>query len=272
MKVKDKVFLIITLIITLILTGCGNSWNNKIQASDFKLKDDYIIGKLKNVTDKAYDLKITFSLKSGSIEEDEICHELIKPKQTLNIECISTEHEGYKVKIKDIKLDERKIKKLKSGEIDIDTFEYYFTNIYKEHLINITGIGGTENIKDWPYISEIEYNEAKDTIKISGRITENLGTDNLNYFAYTEEFDTTTGDITDFAAFIRTNDEEFLSSILTKIAFMKSFNKYKSNSIDLLSALKHESIGLDRCLKVGTQWCVSSSIDDTLNSYFISEQ
>ena len=42
-------------------------------------------------------MKIIFTLKSGNLSEEEVCYELIKPKETIDIKCIATEYEEYEV-------------------------------------------------------------------------------------------------------------------------------------------------------------------------------
>lgn len=267
-----KVYLIGIAITLLLLTGCGNTWKSKIQASNFKIEDDHIVGKLKNTTEKAYDMKIIFTLKSGNLSEEEVCYELIKPKETIDIKCIATEYEEYKVKIKNIELTERNARKLKPGKIRNNELEYYFTDIYNEHLLNIASMASETDDSEYPYISKSEYNEDDNIIKIEGKMVEDVGENSINYFSYTEEFNTITNQLMEFHAFIRTDDDDYLSSMQTKIALMKSFNKYGSNSIEIHRALMREDIGLDRCLEIKNEWCVSSKISDGSYMYFISKE
>ena len=266
---KKKYLLILALFsILFLITGCGNSWKSNFEISKLKLDDDYIVGKIKNKTDKAFDLEITFDLKSGSLVDNKKCNLVIKPKETKDLDCLATDYDDYDVSISNIDFKEKKIPDLNNGKIDEDTFEYHFDKIYDNHTYNFISFTLVDDIFEdkYPYLDTIEYDEENKKIKISGSIMSNT-----NYMSYTEEFNTITNKLENMSFMIRTDDEEFKSELLTKISLMRSLDI--SNSVEMLKAL-NDDIPEGKCYKVGYNWCVSSDIDKETGYYFyfIDEQ
>ena len=266
---KNKLFVGLLVFVTLfMLTGCGNSWKSKFEVSKIKIKDDYIIGKIRNKTDLAYDLKITFVLKSGSLIDNETCNLIIKPEETKDLDCLAMNHDDYDVNISNIEFTEKKIPKLSNGKINSDAFKYHFDKIYESHTYNFVSFTlVNDDFEDkYPYLDTIEYDEENNKIKITGSIMSNT-----DYMSFIETFNTKTNKLDNISFLIRTTDEELKSQLLTKISAMQSFGY--GNSIEMLTALKYD-IPEGKCYKVGYEWCVSSNIDKGTGYYFynIDEQ
>lgn len=264
--------MIIILICVLCLCGCGNSWKSKFQVSSLKIENNYIVGKIKNLTNKAYDLTIRFSLKSGTLEEGEICYKLIRPNETINLECLAMDYDNYDVKIKDIEFDEIDIPKLESGEISEDVLKYYFEDINDSHGLNFISFNTDISEGKYPYISKIIYDESQNKIEISGKIEKGN-----NFVSYYETYNSSSEKLTSLMIFIKSDSDEFSSEVLTKVSLMRSLNLNFQNSISMLNALTRTDIEDGYCIKVGTNWCVTNSLSDTnnqylLDAYFIHEQ
>lgn len=267
---KNKYIKTVLLIIILLISGCGNSWKSKFQVSNLKIDDDYIVGKIKNTTDKAYNLNIIFNLKSGSLTEKDNCHMIIKPHETKKIDCISMDHDGYKISVSNIEFKEKEIPELINGTINKETLEYHFEKIYETHRYNFTSFSliSDEEQKEYPFIDTIKYDEQDNTIEISGKFTN----DN-EYFNYREKYDTKTDELKYLLFYIKTTDEELRNSLLTKVSLMKSFRDV--NSLSINKALHRDDVSEDKCILIGGKWCVSSSVLDKeagIISYHIYNQ
>lgn len=256
-----KKFLLITLIL-LCVCGCGkDSWENKIQVSTLKFEDNHIIGKIKNLTDKAYELDITFEVKSGSLVDDEFCYETIKPNETIDFECLTYNvDETYTFKIKDIKLEEFEIPELKAGKLDYETFEYHFEDIEEQHRLNF--ISFTLDIEDseYPYIEEIDY--LHDKLEIYSEIQQD---ENLAHFY--ETYNSNTDELESLRLII-SGDDDFLNETLTDVSLMQSISNSSGESLSVNRALLRKDIESGYCVKI-YDWCISTDYSNDFVKSFI---
>ncbi len=262
MKKSIKILFIIPIMV-LCLCGCSKGWKKSVQISSLKYEDNYIKGRMKNLTDKAYDLTITFKVKSGSLIEKKYCYELLKPKDTIDLECIVYDiDDTYKIEIEDVEFNEIEIPKLTTGKIDVETLKYHFADIYKEHTLNFTSFTIDINDKNYPYIDEIEYKN--DEIEINGKITK--GTNSLYYY---ETFDTKKDQLKYLNVFVYSKDEDFINAIITKLSLMRSIFTSSNDVFSIMQVLQRKDIDYGYCIKVGN-WCIGtdySSSDDSFISF-----
>ncbi len=260
--------ILVVALCTFLLCGCGkkeDDWKKTIQLSTLEIKNDYIVGQIKNLKDKAYKLTLTIELKSGSLTEEKTCYETIKPNETRNLKCILASNkinDTYTAEIKTIEITEKEIPELKEGKIDRDTLEYHFEEIFDAHTLNFVSLALLMDSMQYPFIDEIEYE--KDKIVLSGSFTQEN-----NFFSYVETFNTNTSKLS--SAYFYTsvnNDEKFTDSLLTKISLMPSINLNTGDSITINRTLKRTDIKEGYCINAGS-WCISTRTDDTLNSYLI---
>lgn len=257
---------IMLLIICICLCGCSNGWKNKIQISTLKYEDEYIVGKMKNITDKAYDVVINFKLKSGSLEETERCYETIKPKETINLKCLMYgKDETYSFKIDSIELNEIIIPELKEGNINEETFEYHFEEIYDLHTLSFSSLSIEFDTSKYPYAEEIKYDDNKLEIKTE------FNTDS-NYSANIHTtYNTETNELESIYGFINyNNDEEFLEKVILNISLMRFFGGYLGEkSSKIRNALQDFDLEVDHCWVVD-KWCIMPKKDAYLYSFYIS--
>ena len=214
MNKKIIKFIICMLIFPFILCGCSKKWEKSVQISSLKYEDDYIKGRMKNLTNNAYKATITFEVKSGSLTEKKYCYELLRPKDTVNLECLAYGMDDtYKIKIENVELDNYTIPNLSEGEIDIETLKYYFQNIYDAHNLNFISFTTDIDEMNYPYIDEIEYE--KDRIIIHGTISKN--NDSISYY---ETYNIETQELDNLYVLLYTKDDSFTSTIITKLSLM----------------------------------------------------
>lgn len=254
-----KLFIII--IVLLCVSGCKKEWEKNVQISELKYEDNYIVGRMKNLTDKAYNVTITFKVKSGSLVDSKYCYELLRPNDIIDLECLAYNiDETYEIEIEDIKFEEVKIPQLEIGIINEETLEYHFEDIYKAHELNFISFTANIDEENYPYIEGINYNGNE--INIKGNIS-----NGENILSYTETYDVKSGDLTSLFIFIL-SDEEFLNTVTTKISLMQSITRSSSESISILKTLKRTDIEVDYCVKVGT-WCINTGFsgNGTIKTY-----
>lgn len=258
MKKNIKILFIIPIII-LCICGCSKGWEKSVQISSLKYKDGYIKGRMKNLTDNAYDLTIIFKVKSGSLVEKKYCYELLKPNDTIDLECLANDiDDTYKIEVENISLKRRKIPKLTVGKIDTDTLKYHYEDIYEEHRLNYISFVVDIDDKEYPYIDEIEYKN--DEIEIKGKITE--GT---NSFYYYETFDAKKEQLKYLNVLIFSDDEDFINTIITKLSLMPSISTSSNDSISIARVLKRKNIDSGYCIRVGI-WCIGTDYSNGDNS------
>ena len=187
-----------------MLTGCGHSWDRTFAVSEIKLEDDYIVGEIRNKTDLAYDVRLKFKLINGTITDEDTCSFIMRPHQTRKIHCASTNHENYEAELSDIKFKEIDIPKLKDGEIDASVVEYYFEDIYNEHIYNVIGFTFLDSSfsKEYPYINNAEY--SKDDAELL--LTTIFSNSDSNTYYISEKFNVNNKKMEYVSVMIFTND------------------------------------------------------------------
>lgn len=262
-----RLFLFISCVsIVFILNGC-NVWKNKIEVSKLKIDDGYIIGKVRNVTNKAYDTTLIFELKSGSLKIEEKCYETFKPNKTKDLECILDENvdDSYNVKLKNIELEEITIPKLNEGKIDDNTLKYHFEDIYSLHTLNFLNFNASDVEEKYPFIENIEYKGNE--IRIESKLTQNE-----NFASFVTEYNAINSDLEYLFFAINSDcDEEFVNQIFSGVSRMHPFSPLYS--IDIEKALQRTDIPSDECVLIN-EWCISPTYNhnDLLNSFSIHKQ
>ena len=261
---KTKILSILCIGFVILMTGCNN-WKYKFALSDLKVKDDYIVGKIKNKTDTAYDLVIKVALKNGSLVEEKTCKMILKPNEVKDIKCLASGYEEYNVNVSKIEYQQKKISTLKNGEIDKEILEYYFEDIYEQHTTNFISfiLLNDDFNKAYPYIDKIKYEEQKEIIKITGAMG------NLDCIvSYGEEYNASKQKLNSAYILIKTKDNKLREDIISNFSLFSSFGY--ENASEIRSVLNAEESGLEKCYKVGSDWCVSSKIEKENNYYFYS--
>lgn len=247
--------IIVIILFCVCLCGCSKNWKSNVQISSLKYDDDYIIGKMKNLTNKAYNVKIIFKTKSGSFDDNEYCYELLRPKETIDLECLVYGlDDTYNIEVENVELEEFEIPELTYGKIDIDTLEYHFKDIYYAHTLNFVSFK-IDIDNNYPYIDEIEYSD--DKIEIKGTIE-----NDENQVFYYEDFDAKDEQLTHLYAFIKSDDEDFISKIITKFSLMDSISSTSSDSISIGQILKRKDIAEGYCIKAGN-WCIGTDYSES---------
>lgn len=248
---KKRILLVV--IILIFMTGCSKPWENKVQVSKLKIKEESIVGKIKNLTDKAYYLTINVILTSGSFKEKKECYEFLKPNETINMNCYVEGFEDYDVEIDGIKFEEKEIPDLDNGVISQDALEYHFKDIVNDHVVNFASFITIEAEKDWPFINKVNYHKNENQIEIFSKIKVNSNDVNIVEF-----YDSETSEFLSCMVLFESYDEEFKSTILTKVSSMTRFNDV--SSIDLLSFLESTKTSDEKCLNLDNKWCISNSL------------
>lgn len=256
MKKVLKIFLFIVLV--LLICGCDNKeeekWKDVFQVSELKFDGNYIVGKVKNTKDKAYDITIYFELQSGSLIEEEFDSEVIKPNEIIDIKTLVYGYDdSYDIKLKKIEYKEKEIPKLDYDNIDIETLKYYFEDIYDKHL-SITSfrwdLQFDEDLNYYPYIDEIKYQSYDDTINIKYSY---FDSETLFQIYISDSYSTKDEELQTVYININHFDETLLSKIQSSIirgvtddySYNSSYNYYLN-----------EEVELGKCWVVN-DWCIS---------------
>lgn len=259
MKSIKNLFIIL---IMLLCCSCTKSWQRSIQISSLKYEDDYIEGRLKNLTNKAYNVIIKFKVKSGTLQDNQYCFELLRPKDTINLKCLAFNmNETYKIEVETIELEEIEIPELKTGIIDEKTLEYYFEDIYDAHRLNFISFSTDINDKNYPYIGQIKY-ENKEII-INGIITKDS-----NKFSYQETFNTENGKLTTLFGIMHSNEDDFTNEIIHGLSSMSSIVSSYVYSSSIESILKRTDIDEGYCVNM-FDWCIGAHYSNIGSSKYI---
>ncbi|HIU40272.1 MAG TPA: hypothetical protein IAB68_03135 [Candidatus Aphodocola excrementigallinarum] len=259
---KKIIYIVLLAYLTLCLSGCS-SWKSKIKVSELTIDDGYVVGKVKNVSNQAYDATLEFELKSGTLKLEETCYDTFKPNETKNIKCIILEDvdDTYNVKLKNIELKEKNIPTLKEGTISNNTLEYHFEEIYDKHTLNFLSISSDYDGNSYPYIDSAEYEEDSLTIKYEIYSLNNTA-------SFTEVYDTNTNELNSFYFTIYGDlDEDFVDDIIASVSIMNSFRNTVTSSTSMLKALSEKDVDPSKCILVDN-WCVSPSYEEPM--YFFS--
>lgn len=261
-----RLFLFIaSFIMLVILSGCNN-WKSSIDVSTLKIEDDYIVGKIKNTTNNAYDAIMTFELKSGSLTIEQECSEIFKPNEIKDIKCLLLDDvdDSYKVELKNVELKNKEIPNLSEGKINMDALEYHFEEIYNLHTLNFVSFNLIDNIEEnYPYIEEIEYKNNE--IIIKSKITQGE-----NCVDFTGTYSTLDNEMERLSfGMLSSTDEEFIEQILSDVAKMSSIRENGGyNSISIKNTLLRKDIGKAECIKYGNI-CISAEYSEFINFYSI---
>lgn len=268
---KKRIILSFIIAIAIIsITGCGSKkdeWEKMFQVSELEYEEDYIVGDIKNLTDKYYDIKIIIESKNGSIKDDNYCYETIKPNEKREFKCLATKlNENYSNKIKDITFEELEIpdKTTKNGStISIDELKYYYEKVYDAHTLSMTGFSFNRDVdnNDYPYIKEITY--SGDEIKIYYPIYYNN-----SLITTTSIYEVRTGNLKDFFVIMDDSDKELQTKVETKISILYYFTDNHFNTIKIGQAIK-EPVEDGKCYKVDN-WCFSKYVSNGIVSYVAS--
>ena len=165
-KNKLHIFLLL-LLLSICLVGCGNDgWKSKVELSNLKIEDNYVVGKMKNKTDNYYKVRIDYIISSGSLSNESSCNDELKPNETKDIKCLEMNYDStYNIEIKDVILTESTIPKKTnySGtdvEITEEELDYYYKDISSDFNMQMIGIFTYENndrdSMKYPYITSIK--------------------------------------------------------------------------------------------------------------------
>ena len=250
----------------LLTIGCENKANQKaeniIQISALKLEDDYITGKIKNTdSEKAYDITITFDLKSGTLEDTGYCYESLKPSETKDLECLMYDIDGtYTFEIQNIELEEITIPSLSEGEIDNDTLEYHFEEIYDNHINNLLLlVNSLDSEYEYPYIDSINYKG--DLISIqSNFISSN------NSISITEMYNSENEELFSILVIAQYQEEDFVKELTNYITFMNFLPQDTNSRILIKQVLSQKDLELGNCYNIG-EWCIAPTYDSNIVSF-----
>ncbi len=250
----------------LLTVGCENKTKQKaediIQISALKLEDDYITGKIKNTDlEKAYDITITFDLKSGTLEDTRYCHESLKPSETKDLKCLMYDIDNtYTFKIQNIELEEATIPSLSEGEIDNETLEYHFEEIYDSHISNLLSlVSGLNSEYEYPYIDSIDYKNNLITIQSNF----NSGT---NSISITEMYNSENSKISGVLIIAQYQEENFIKKLINYIQFMSFLPQDINSRMLIKQALSQRDLELGNCYNIG-EWCITPTYDNNIVSF-----
>ena len=265
---KNLLLVTFLLLMILICTGCSDSWENHFEISKFKINNNQIDGKIKNKDDKAYDLELVFNLKSVSLVEQKKCHTIIKPNETIDLDCSAVDYNDFDVNLSEIIFKEKEIPILSNGKINKDVLEYHFYNVFKKHEQNfmLFTVINDEFYNKHPYMDIIEYKEDEKVIHIEGTVTKDE-----DYFSYKVNYDSYTGEIENIEFFFKTKNEELKKEFINNIAIASFYSIYKDNSKEILEIL-NEDMPEDKCHIFNDKWCISSiKKDENIYYYYINK-
>ena len=266
---NKKILRVLTIVLLSLVcfTGCGDGgWKSKVELSELKFKDDYIVGRIKNKTDKYYDVKVEYNLKSGDLTNDEFCQFKLKPNSTKDIECLELNYDdSYSIEVNNIDLKELEIPSL-NKDLNQDSLEYYFEEIYEEHSYN--GVGLTFDFEDrlYPFITKAKYNE--DLSEISIDFTFNYDDSEVRLL---EDFDTKTNKPTLIMMFISNPKEETISKMRTRLGSLYSIVHDHVNTISVGRALLRTDIENGKCIKVDN-WCIGTDYSTEVTMFLLERQ
>ena len=254
---------IIILLFTIVfLSGCGNNWDRKVQLSTLKLEDSNIVGKMKNTTNNAYNVKIIFNLLSGTLEEEKTCEKIIKPNETLDFECyISDIDDSYTFNVKNVELNLIEIPELTENPSE-EAVKYYFQNIYDNHKMNFEFLDAALNSSSSQSFVSTDYIENKlGIVDAFGSVGSYL----YLYSKFDENLEKLSflyGEI-DFIG-----DEVWQNEIANNISLLVALNdqRYLSFTSKIEKALLSTNLSENECLMV-SDLCIMANYDDENNIY-----
>lgn len=263
---KKQIFSLLLLSICLFLAGCGDSWKSKIELTDLKIDDDYIVGKIKNKTDNYYNVTINYEVKNGDFSDNGICILKLKPNAVDDLKCLEMNYDSsYKVEVKSVDFKELTIPKLDNNNLNVESLEYYYKEIYDTHALHLVSLVNSED-RNYPYIDKIIYHDYDNSLEISYKYIFN-GSNITTYDLY----DIKTKETTLFNLFVGNPTEENITSIIVKLSGLIIVDDNTADSYSALKALSRKDIEEGKCVKVG-RWCVSTKYDDILTTFYMEKR
>lgn len=261
---KNILLEIVVLLMLFITTGCSKTWEKHFEVSKLKIEANNIAGKIKNKDEEAYKLKLLFDLKNGSISDQKECNMIIRPNETIELDCTIIDHNDFDVKLSTIEFEKIEIPALYGGKIDDNTLEYYFYDVYKNHKDNfiLFTLINDEFYHRYPYMDQIEYIKEDNLIFITGTVTKDY-----NFFSYKVNYNSYTGEIENIQFFFRTKDEKIKEDLINNIAISSFRTLYKDNSKEILEIL-NENIPEEKCHIFKDEWCISSIVDNDKDTHY----
>ena len=254
----------------IMLGGCGNPWDKTFSVSELKVENNYIDGEIKNKTEFAYNVEMEFELNNGNLSDSDTCSFIMRPHQTRKMHCISMDHEDYEVKLSNIEFEKMDIPELKDGKVDATAVEYYFEEIYNEHIYNVIYFTLLDSrfSKEYPFISSAEY--LRDDAELI--LTANFSDNDNNAYYISEKFDIGTNNMEYVSIMIFTNDASEFETIRYLISKFKAFKNITYG--DIRGTLGKENTPELSCYNIENKWCVSVNQDIENGSayYFISRE
>lgn len=271
---KKSLKILLCFVIMICICGCekgkSENWKDIFQVSEVKIDDNYILGKIKNTKDKAYDITIYFELKSGTLIEEEFCFMTIKPNETRNIQTVIYDYDdSYEVKIKKIKYEEIEIPKLDYDNITVEALEYHFEDIYDRHL-DLTGFISLyidDNLDYYPYINSIYYYSSDNIIRIL--YVDYISEQSISII-YTGEYSIIDGSLQYLELEITGGDKDLEENITTILAHSITDGYYDYNAI--YTNLNKE-VEDGKCWLI-KDWCVSKILkeDEIISIKYVLEK
>lgn len=254
---------IIILLVTIIfLSGCGNNWEKKIQLSTLKLEDSNIVGKMKNTTNNAYNVKIIFNLLSGTLEEEKTCEKIIKPNETLDFECyISDIDDSYIFNVKNVELNLIEIPELTENPSE-EAVKYYFQNIYDNHKMNFKFLDVALNSSNSQIFNMIEFEN--DGL----RVYDSFEIDGINFFL-SPVYNTNTEKIDYLLGQVNSIDNlSLISEVMKDISILIAVNneKYVPFASKIEKALLNPNLEDDKCWMI-SDLCIAAIKSEEDNTY-----
>lgn len=229
-----------------------NSWEKKIQISALKYDNsNHVVGKIKNLTKNAYDVTLKIKAKSGSLVEDITCYEMLRPNESVDLSCLTYElDDTYSLEINRVELEKKVIPSLNKGNLEVDTLEYYFPDIYESYTLNMVPFYAFFDLQ-YPSIENIDYED--DKITILGKIDNEFYSASI-YFDY----DVKTNKIISVDVFmVDSVDQAFIDNIIENMTYMDFI--HKGSEINLIEkTLKRKDIQSDKCILID-KWCISAN-------------
>lgn len=263
-----KQIVVILIGLCLLLVGCGDSWKSKVELTDLKIDDNYVVGKIKNKTENYYDVSIDYIVKNGDFTDDGHCSMKLKPNSVDDIDCVQMKYDStYSVEVKNVELSELTIPKLDNSNLNEDSLEYYYKEIFKEHTTNMVSLAYDVEDFKYPYIDKVTY-LSSGLIEFSTNFKYNG-----NFVAVTDAYNTTTKKANHiFVMVSKQASSEDISTIISRITLMYSvINDSTSYTFDMSQALKRTDYEAGKCRIFGN-WCVSTNYSDTLMSFYLERR
>ena len=256
---KKKILLFTIVVIFVFASGCSNnSWKKKIQISNLKYEDNYVKGKIKNMTDKYLSLHIKFLYESGSLKLNGYCFQDLKANELTDLKCLEYEIDNtYKIEIESIDIKEKEIPSLNVGEINQEALEYHFKDIFYNHLsLMLSTIHSIINENDRYFIDKIT-NYENDELKIeySKKVYDTL-------YSFIETYSKTDSRLKKIYIFMigNPNIERIALGLSTSEPFGSKITQAKS----IYNAIKTETES-GYCRKI-SDWCISYVKDEEFST------